>query len=214
MSKKGLVIFIVVWLAALAGAFVLDQPVKEWLYVRHFHEASAGLMKGTWWAKSIKWMGDVRLVIALGVVLVVAGQMHWKRAVTLVLCASTAILSDVAKWVSGRQRPIARDGTLTPLFDFVPFSARPAGYAFFSGHTMLAFATATCIARYYPRWSGLAFFLASLVAAERVLEIAHHVSDVVAGAGAGILMSLLCMRLLAPWEQRPNRESATEKVTK
>lgn len=67
---------------------------------------------------------------------------------------------------------------------------------------MLAFATATCLARYYPRLWPVFYGLACLVGLERVLEVAHHVSDVVAAAGLGIACSLGCMALLRQWAIR------------
>jgi membrane-associated phospholipid phosphatase len=50
----------------------------------------------------------------------------------------------------------------------------------------MAFAAAFCFAVALPRWSAAFFTWAILVALERVLENAHYVSDVVAGAGLGI----------------------------
>lgn len=203
MSRRAWIIFILVWLLLLAGAFGVDQPVKQWLYDHQFHDEVVRVFKGTWWAKAVKSLGHIRTVAAIAAILVVTGRLYWRRAAVLLVCASTAILSDVVKWLAGRQRPIAEDGSLTGPFDFVPFTVRPAGVAFVSGHTMLAFATATAIARYYPRWALPAYFLASLVAAERVLEVAHHVSDVVAAAGLGVFVSILCMNLLAKWAASP-----------
>jgi membrane-associated phospholipid phosphatase len=95
--------------------------------------------------------------------------------------------------------------------DFHPFVGgvlglfRPKQAAFPSGHTMLAFATAACLAVYYPRCRYLCFGAATLVALERVLEVAHHVSDVVAAAGLGIIFSLWCAKLLEKWASGPDQ---------
>jgi membrane-associated phospholipid phosphatase len=55
----------------------------------------------------------------------------------------------------------------------------------------MAFAAAMCMAVAIPRWSAAFFVWAVAVAAERVLENAHYVSDVIAGAGLGIVCGLL-----------------------
>ena len=59
----------------------------------------------------------------------------------------------------------------------------------------MAFAAAACVAAALPRWAAAFFLWAALVAVERVLENAHYVSDVVAGAGLGILCAILVLKL-------------------
>ena len=59
----------------------------------------------------------------------------------------------------------------------------------------MAFAAAICVSTALPRWSFAFFAWAFLVALERILENAHYVSDVVAGAGLGILCGCLAIWL-------------------
>ncbi len=61
---------------------------------------------------------------------------------------------------------------------------------------MLAFATAICLARYYPKWAAVAYIAAALVGVERVLELSHHVSDVVAACGLAFLITPRLIRWL------------------
>lgn len=67
---------------------------------------------------------------------------------------------------------------------------RPAGnrgLSFPSGHSSTAFATATSLAYSYGPWVGIpAYGLATFVAASRVSQEVHWLSDVVAGAVIGI----------------------------
>jgi membrane-associated phospholipid phosphatase len=64
---------------------------------------------------------------------------------------------------------------------------------------MVAFATATALAILWPRWRWLFYFAAALVAAERVLENAHWLSDTVGAAGLAICGVHLMWRIMLPW---------------
>ena len=145
--------------------------------------------------EAVRFSGTYYCVIILALVLVRTRTLTWRQAGGLLLCAATATAAEILKWVAGRSRPVtdAGAGALGNPWDFVPFSLRDTGNSLPSGHAMLAFATAACLARYYPKWWPLFYFLASLVAAERVLEVAHYASDVVAAAGIGIILSQTCM---------------------
>ena len=68
--------------------------------------------------------------------------------------------------------------------------------SFPSGHTILAFSTAACLAYLCPRGRCVWFFAASLVAFERVAEAAHYPSDVVGAAMLGIFSSHTAQRLM------------------
>jgi membrane-associated phospholipid phosphatase len=199
-----------IWLAIacmlLGASFAADVPVGEWLYARHWHDASTHLAKGTLWAATLKSPGNFVTTIILAAALVVVARLSWRRGVVLLACGAVAILNDPMKWVFGRPRPVEAK-QLTAVFQFDFFRDGPLGWlhtsglAFPSGHTMLAFATATCLARYYPKWAWLCFTVATAVGVERVLEMAHHPSDVVAAAVIGVLLSQLCMWLLRKWAE-------------
>ncbi|WP_427980866.1 phosphatase PAP2 family protein [Agarivorans sp.] len=71
----------------------------------------------------------------------------------------------------------------------LPVFIRPSDrFSFPSGHSAGAFVMAACIAQTFPTWTVLAFVWASLVACSRVLLGVHFISDVLAGAGLGLLI--------------------------
>ena len=71
----------------------------------------------------------------------------------------------------------------------LPVFIRPSDrFSFPSGHSAGAFVMAACIAQIFPAWTALAFVWASLVACSRVLLGVHFISDVLAGAGLGLLI--------------------------
>jgi undecaprenyl-diphosphatase len=65
----------------------------------------------------------------------------------------------------------------------------PDRFSFPSGHSITAFAVATCIGLYYPQLSDLLLFIAVCVAASRIVLGMHFLSDVVAGSlmGGGLV---------------------------
>lgn len=206
LSSRKTLIWLAIACILLAASFAADVPVGQWLFAHRWHDASSHIAKGTHWASTLKWMGDIRPILILAAVLVLVARLSWRRGVVLLACSAASILNDPMKWVFGRPRPVnSKLDQLTAVFQFDFFRDGPLGWlhtgglAFPSGHTMLAFSTATCLARYYPKWAWLCFTLACAVGAQRVFEMAHHPSDVVAAAIIGVLLSHLCMRLLDKW---------------
>jgi membrane-associated phospholipid phosphatase len=90
----------------------------------------------------------------------------------------------VLKSMIGRERPA--DSPDSP-FAFHPFKI--SDNSFPSGHSAVAFALATSLAREIEgQWDDAAFFtLATLTAYSRMHDDRHWASDVVFGAGIGIL---------------------------
>jgi membrane-associated phospholipid phosphatase len=104
----------------------------------------------------------------------------------------TGILSQVLKHLSGRQRPSVdegQDGWVGPLGFFKRYTDDISKYdAFPSGHTIVAWGSATVIAHMYSEKvmvGVLSYFLATLVALSRVTEDTHWLSDVFLGAVLG-----------------------------
>jgi len=107
-------------------------------------------------------------------------ELAWKSL--MISEATTAAL----KWVADRQRPNGE-----------PHSR--ANSSFPSSHASSSFAVAFSISTYYPRWSIPAYGTAALIAYSRVYLDAHYTSDVIVGAGIGILGGYLANRYLQPW---------------
>lgn len=114
------------------------------------------------------------------------------RALKSTLLGGAAAI--VLKTIAGRDRPNA--STDDP-YSFHPF--RFKDNAFPSGHTAVAFALATSFARETPdKWTDLGFFtLATVTAYARMHDDKHWASDVVFGAGVGILSARFVHRFQA-----------------
>jgi membrane-associated phospholipid phosphatase len=90
------------------------------------------------------------------------------------------------KWIAGRGRPFV--GGQADAFNFIPFAGSDGAYTSFpSAHAITAFALAFAIAAIWPRMRGVMVAYALLIAFTRLVLLAHHPSDVVAGAAIGIV---------------------------
>jgi membrane-associated phospholipid phosphatase len=203
------ILLALMWVIAFAVALSLDRHIAE--RVREAHP----LNRLGWLAWSLKLPGYYPVTLAIAAILVFFHRRSWHVALPLILSGPlVGIAYTMLKWIVGRHRPV-----IPPIapFAFHPFAHglrglihAESGLSFPSGHTALAFATATCLAVSLPRWAMLFFVVAVAVGIERVLENAHYLSDVVAGAGVGILCAWAAMQLSAALlqERRPTVSSS------
>jgi undecaprenyl-diphosphatase len=95
------------------------------------------------------------------------------------------------KWIAGRGRPFV--GGQANAFNFVPLAGTEAHASLPSAHAITAFALAFAIAAIWPRMRGVMAAYALLIAFTRLVLLAHHPSDVLAGAAIGII-GAMCVR--------------------
>ena len=95
------------------------------------------------------------------------------------------LTGEVVKWIVGRGRPFV-GGEANP-FKFEHFAGTEAYASFPSGHAITAFALAFAISAVWPRARIAMIVYALLIAASRLVLLAHHPSDVVAGALIGVV---------------------------
>jgi len=108
------------------------------------------------------------------------------RVQFLFFAVLTPVLAgSVVKWIVGRGRPFV-GGEANP-FNFEPFAGTEAYASFPSGHAVTAFALAVAVTAVWPRTRPVMIAYAFLIAASRLVLLAHHPSDVVAGALIGVI---------------------------
>lgn len=95
------------------------------------------------------------------------------------------LAGETIKWVVGRGRPFV-GGKANP-FNFAPFAGTEAHASLPSSHAVTSFALAFAISALWPRARPVMFVYAFLIAASRLVLLAHHPSDVVAGALVGVI---------------------------
>jgi membrane-associated phospholipid phosphatase len=104
-------------------------------------------------------------------------------AVLLPVLAGEAI-----KWIAGRGRPFV--GGEANAFNFSHFAGTEAYASFPSGHAITGFALAFAVSAVWPRARTVMIVYAIAIAASRLVLLAHHPSDVVAGALLGVIGAL------------------------
>jgi membrane-associated phospholipid phosphatase len=102
---------------------------------------------------------------------------------------TTGVLTYGLKESIRRPRPFVKYSGIIPLDD-------AGSYSFPSGHTSIAFCTATCISLYYKKWyiAVPAYAWAASVAYSRMYLGVHYPTDVIAGMILGTAIPLIIYR--------------------
>ncbi|WP_407153931.1 phosphatase PAP2 family protein [Bradyrhizobium sp. STM 3557] len=175
-----------------------------------FDATEIGMMpaRGTpslWWVRILTDFGKDAYVLSLlgaAVVAVPAIAPLWPQASrarlfdlsTHVQYLFLAVLvpvacSEVLKWGIGRGRPFV--GGKANAFNFQPFNGTEAYFSLPSSHAVTGFALAFAVAAIWPRLTVPMCLYALAIAGSRLVLLAHHPSDVVAGALVGISGALV-----------------------
>ncbi|KRR02019.1 phosphoesterase [Bradyrhizobium jicamae] len=189
----------VLWLSAGLGAAIIVL-----MYVIDAWEISQMPKRGTpslWWLRILTDFGKDEYVLAVLAVLLVAiaiaaPALHGIRRSLLlglgtrlqfIFCAVVVsnLVTEVLKYCVGRGRPFV--GGEANAFHFSHFAGNPAYYSFPSGHATTAFALAFAVSVVWPQARHAMAVYALIIAASRLVLLAHHPSDVVAGALVGII---------------------------
>jgi membrane-associated phospholipid phosphatase len=101
----------------------------------------------------------------------------------------------IVKRLIGRARPYV--GSYDDPFAYMPFIWRPEYASMPSGHATNAAAAAIAIGAIWPRTRVAMWFYALVIMFSRVAVLAHHPSDVIAGALVGVAGASLVRRWFA-----------------
>ena len=93
------------------------------------------------------------------------------------------IAGELVKWIVGRGRPFVGPDPFT----FSHFSEGQAYASFPSAHSITSVALAFAVSTLWPRWRVPMIIYVLLIIATRLVLLAHHPSDVTAGAVFGII---------------------------
>lgn len=191
--------------AALAG--ILIATLMIWVDAREIALMPPRGTAGLWPFRLLTNLGrdiyvvSLSAVLLLGVALIAPAIHEPARSrllgiglrVQFVLLAVLVplVAGELLKWIVGRGRPFV--GGEANAFNFVHFAGTSAYSSFPSAHSITAFALAFAVAAAWPRLRGVMIAYALVIAFTRLVLLAHHPSDVVAGASIGII-GAMCVR--------------------
>ena len=191
-------------LAVACSLVATDGRVPGW--EREVFQAINGLPD---WLYRPMWLMQLFGLLGVPVIVAVVALVwrKWRLALALLLLGPLKLFVErqVLKELVERGRP----GQTEPgaVLRDVP----PAGQSFPSGHAIVVFAIAVLVAPYLRGWWRIVpFALALLACVSRVYLGAHNPLDVVAGAGAGLLLGGLLTLLVgvpAGWPTGRHRGS-------
>jgi undecaprenyl-diphosphatase len=95
------------------------------------------------------------------------------------------LAGEVIKWIVGRGRPFV--GGEANAFNFAHFAGTEAYASFPSSHAITSAALAFAVSALWPQARVAMIIYALLIAMSRLVLLAHHPSDVVAGALVGVV---------------------------
>ena len=192
-ARHILLLAVIVGLAIVALMYALDA----WEIGQMPPRGAASL----WWARFLTDFGkDVYVLGSLGMLLIaVAIVAPALRGIqrSLLLGLGTrlqflffavlvpVLIGEGIKWIVGRGRPFV--GGDASVFHFSHFAGTQAYSSFPSSHSTTAFALALAVSAVWPRARMAMVAYAIIIAATRLVLLAHHPSDVVAGALLGII---------------------------
>ncbi|MGH6707681.1 MAG: phosphatase PAP2 family protein [Bradyrhizobium sp.] len=182
----------------------LGAAIIALMYVLDAWEIAQMPKRGTpslWWMRILTDFGkDEYVLAALGVLLIAVAIVapafrSVQRSLLLGLgtrlqflfCAvlASTLISELIKWGVGRGRPFV--GGEGNVFHFSHFAGTPAYSSFPSGHATCAFALAFAVSALWPKARIAMLIYALVICATRLVLLAHHPSDVVAGALVGVI---------------------------
>jgi membrane-associated phospholipid phosphatase len=199
----------VLWLSAALGVAIIGL-----MYVIDAWEIAQMPKRGTpslWWLRILTDFGKDEYVLAVLAALLIAVAIvspalrGIQRSLLLGLgtrlqfiflaVAVSNLVTEVLKYCIGRGRPFV--GGEANAFHFSHFAGNPAYYSFPSGHATTAFALALAVSAVWPQARVAMAIYALIIAVSRLVLLAHHPSDVVAGAMVGIVGTVIVRYWLA-----------------
>ncbi len=174
------------------ASIAIDRQAAHLLY-DHVNEPFFRFLDATThWAKAGHWL--IAAVVAYAAAQVAMrfwpgnADLHLAAKVALAFIASLAAGSIVLhsiKLVLGRRRP--RDDMEMGLYGFKPFSFDLQYNSFPSGHALTIMSVAAIASCLWPHLAVLWFAIGLWLSVTRALLTAHFLSDVLVGAGIGLI---------------------------
>ncbi len=188
------ILLIACCMACPVAYLLLDEPVFAWQVERGFVPFS------NLWIDAFRLLGKAWLPVWLLLVWVAATG-RWRIPLrTLLALLILVVPLNAVKLLVDRPRPSDKILAMQASPETSTPSTERRGLSFPSGDTASAVAAAAALGTVvaWP-WATAALVTAAGVGAMRVVDLAHHPSDVLAGAAFGIAAALVATRLSRRW---------------
>jgi membrane-associated phospholipid phosphatase len=190
MNKKWITIIILFLclLLSVIAYFYWDIPLS--LYCKGLGRSVLDIAEiVTIWGES-RWYYMI-LVPAFIYFWFLAKNKLWSKRILFIFISLSAsgLINTLVKWIAGRHRPV--NFFTNGFFGFDHFHTVYELTSFPSGHAVTAFSLAAAVSILFPRASIVAFITAISIGMTRIILTSHYLSDVIAGAGIGILSTMI-----------------------
>lgn len=165
-----------------------DDAAREWFRSPGF----TGTPRSQLFRPLLENAVEIQLYIAVPAILLSFGNRRQLLVGWVVVILLSVLLTHSLKFVVGRARPHMDQAPMAT----VPLNTSAKHQSFPSGHTSAAVANAVLLGLYFRRGRVAFWILALAMGVERMRVEAHFLSDVVAGAGIGVLAVFLGRVLL------------------
>ena len=173
-------------------ALSIDRALAHFIYDHISAKTHKFLDRITHYAKAGHWLAAAIIALACAAIARHFGAhgpdlqllINYSLAFVAMLTVGSAVLHGI-RMVLGRRRP--RDDMEMGLYGFEPFSFNLEYNSFPSGHALTICCVAVIFTCVWQNWSPLFFAIAFFLAMTRALLTAHFLSDVLIGAGFGLI---------------------------
>jgi len=202
--RRAIAAILLICAAAIASMFLLDRTASEWArhlpgwFIEAFEQITDFGLSG-WFLYPLGFIllciaaaaGPAAPRFAQGVFAALGARFGF----LFVAIAAPGLFTAIIKRLIGRARPFV--GGHDDPFLYKPFIWQPAYASMPSGHATSAVAAAVAIGAVWPGARPLLWLYALTIMFSRVVVVAHHPSDVLAGALVGAIGALMIRRLFA-----------------
>lgn len=189
MKKRWIAAYIFVFCSIMIVVSFIYWDIALMKYCRTLNPTIKKIADVTTTFEIATWYIVISFILYLIFLFIDKNKLNTMRSLFVFLSLSfTGIFITILKWIAGRHRPC--DLFNHGYFGFDYFGVGYELTSFPSGHAQTAFTLATALTILSPRWGLPLFVIAGLVSISRIILTSHYLSDVIAGAGVGILCTL------------------------
>lgn len=199
MNKKQVATYIAVicFIMTVVSCLVWDIPLT--IYCRGLDPAIKNIAEVITPLGIATWYLVASIAFFLFYRFVYKDDLNAARSIFVFLSLSlTGIFINILKWIAGRHRPIDLFNHGYFGFDFFGVGYELASFP--SGHAQTVFTLAAALTILFPRWGVPLFIFAGAASISRIILTSHYLSDVIAGAGIGILFTM-AVKYIFDWMQ-------------